>query len=118
MKEKLIELIVACDKDLHDVATHESMCSSSSVKEIAEYISKNISNDFVAALMSEIMKQLKDYVDIKITSEPYSVDDFDKYCSMMMNNRYHYSDILDNFVKTTFSVDWDRSEINDKTGSC
>lgn len=74
MKEKLIELIVACDKDLHDVATHETMCPSSSIEEIAEYVSENISNDFVAALMSKIMEQLKDY--------------------------------------------WDRSEINDKTGSC
>lgn len=40
MKEYLIKLLIECDELNHSVATHKSMCPSSSVEEIAEYMSR------------------------------------------------------------------------------
>lgn len=106
MKDKLIELIIACDKELHGIATHKSMCPSSSIEEIAEYMSKNISNDFFVAIVSEILEKLNDYVDVKgeLASCTETEETFQKYCSMMASSRYRYSDVVIDFAKETVSI--------------
>lgn len=108
MKEKLAEFIIACDEELYGVVTHKSMSPSSSIEEVAEYVSENISNDFFAALMNEIMKRLNDYVDVtpkkNFVADAITKESFTKYCDMMRDSRYRYNDIVDSFAKATICV--------------
>lgn len=45
MKEFLINLLIQCDMYNADVLSHAQMAPSSSIEEIADYISKNIPID-------------------------------------------------------------------------
>lgn len=60
MKEQLIKLIIACDKESHGVATHKSMSPSSSVEEIAEYMSELYLEKHKEELFAAIEK-IQDY---------------------------------------------------------
>lgn len=69
MKECLIQFIITCGKELHSVATNESMSPSSSVEEIATYVSESVEEKIRQMALSEMTRVLRDIIGVTIKDD-------------------------------------------------